>query len=160
EDCLAGRTEDARRALEALAGLSPRGQTLRALCRVRQVLSNWPASIRLDAADLTAVLELPLEQPRLEADRHFARGWLSWLIDQTADAARLLARSVEAYAALDATAEHTEAAYWLARVQRLLGRNEVVAAYEKVLRLRGVAPRATCWFVDLLWRAGQPDRAE
>ena len=62
--------------------------------------------------------------------------------------------------ALDAPTLAARAAYWLARVRLMLGRETAVAEYETALRRLGGSPQATAWYVDLLWRAGRVDRAE
>jgi hypothetical protein len=54
----------------------------------------------------------------------------------------------------------TDVAYWLARVQLLLDRPDALERYEQRLRRGPASPRATIWFVDLLWRAGRLERAE
>jgi hypothetical protein len=56
--------------------------------------------------------------------------------------------------------DSTEPAYWLARVQLLLDRPDALERYEQRLRRGPSSPRATVWFVDLLWRAGRLERAE
>jgi hypothetical protein len=53
-----------------------------------------------------------------------------------------------------------EAAYWLARTRLLLKRANAVAEFEREMPSFGGLPRAACWFVDLLWRVGRPERAE
>jgi hypothetical protein len=154
-DYLAGNLLAARRALEASPDLDLDAAALLALCWVRQVLSDRPHGACVDAAVLQAALAMPLDHPRLEADRLLALGWLYWLAGAPDQAEPLLAA-----AALAPPSETPEAAYWLARVRLGLGRADAVAEYEQTLRGVPASPQGTCWFVDLLWRAGQFDRAE
>jgi hypothetical protein len=158
-DYLAGDHLAARRALEAAPDLGLDGAALLALCWVRQVLSDRPHGTCVDAAVLQAVLAEPFDDPRLEADRQFALGWLHWLTGAPERAEPLLAAASGALSRARAGAAG-EAAYWLARVRLGLGHAEAVADYEKALRALPASPQATCWFVDLLGRSGQLDRAE
>ncbi len=158
-DYLAGNPGAACRALEAAADLDLESAGLLALCWVRQVLSDRPHGSCVDAAILQAALASPFDHPRLEADRQFALGWLHWLTAAPEQAEPLLAAAAEALAGAKADAA-AEGAYWLARVRLGLGRAEAVADYEKALRTLPASPQATCWFVDLLGRSGQLDRAE
>jgi hypothetical protein len=154
-DYLAGNLPAARRALETAADLNLDAAALLALCWVRQVLSDRPHGTCVDAAVLQAALAAPLDDPRLEADRQFALGWLHWLAGAPDQAEPLLAVAGQA-----PPGDSAEAAYWLARVRLALGRAEAVADYERALRTLPASPQGTCWFVDLLWRSGQLDRAE
>jgi hypothetical protein len=149
-DYLAGNPAAAGRALEASGVLDMEAAGLLALCWVRQVLSDRPHGTCVDAAILQAALATPFDHPQLDADRAFALGWLHWLAGAPDQAEHLLA----------AAAGTVEAAYWLARVRLGLGRTDAVAEYEKALRALPASPQATCWFVDLLWRSGQLDRAD
>jgi tetratricopeptide (TPR) repeat protein len=133
---------------------------LLALCRVREILSDWVPGSPLQPRELRAALETPFSEASLEADRWFAGGWLCWLLGEPENAERRLEKAVQQFEQLGPAADGSEAAYWLARVRLRLHRPEPVTAFEKVLRSRSGSPRATCWFVDLLWRAGQLERAE
>jgi hypothetical protein len=156
-DYLSGRYEAARQGLAALPDPSQEAQALLALCRVRQALSDWPAGEALDPALLSAALAGTFHHPGLEADCLFARGWLHWLKGELEQAERLLeADAGSAPASAEAQAER---AYWLARMHVLRGNGQAVAGFEAVLRSRNVPPRATAWLIDLLWRAGQHERA-
>jgi tetratricopeptide (TPR) repeat protein len=154
-DYLAGRLSAARRALETAPDFDLDAAALLALCWVRQVLSDRPHGACVDAAVLQAALAAPLDDPRLEADRQFALGWLHWLAGAPDQAEPLLAAAAQA-----PPGDSAEAAYWLARVRLGLGRAEAVADYERALRSLPASPQATCGFVDLLWRSGQLERAE
>ena len=156
---LAGQPYAARHALEAAPQLDLESAALLALCWVRQVLSDRPHGSCVDPAVLQAALATPFDQPRLEADRQFAIGWLHWLTGEPDQAEPLLASAAAALAREPGGAAG-EAAYWLARIQLARGRFEAVADYERTLRTLPASPQGTCWFVDLLWRAGQLDRAE
>lgn len=154
-DYLAGNLPAARRALETAPDLDLDAAALLALCWVRQVLSDRPHGACVDAAVLQAALAAPLDDPRLEADRQFVLGWLRWLAGAPDQAEPLLAAAAQA-----PPGDSAEAIYWLARVRIGSGRAEAVADYERALRSLPASPQATCWFVDLLWRSGQLDRAE
>lgn len=137
--------------------VSPGQRAGHALARVRQALDE-PAGLTFDRGLVEGALSVPLDDPALEAERCFARGWLHWLAGETGAAEPLLGRAVEL---LPPRSEAVaRAAYWLARVRLLLRRADAIPAYESVLRSTAGSPRATCWFVDLLWRAGRHERAE
>jgi hypothetical protein len=154
---LAGQVQAARQALEARPHFDLDGAPLLALCWVRQVLSDCPHGVYVDAPVLQAALAAPFDHPRLDGDRRFALGWLHWLAGDPARAEPPLAEAVEALLPEKAAGE---AAYWLARVRLALGRGDALGEYERALRGSPAGPQGTCWFVDLLWRAGQLDRAE
>jgi tetratricopeptide (TPR) repeat protein len=157
EDYLAGRHHAARQALEAQANLDLEAAGLLALCWVRQVLSDCPHGVYVDAPVLQAALSTPFDHPRLEADRRFGLGWLHWLAGDPALAEPHLSTAVQALLAEQAAGE---AAYWLGRVRLLCGQAAAVGEFERVLKGTPAAPPLTCWFVDLLWRSGQFDRVE
>lgn len=149
---MAGDLETARRRLEAGAAPETAVRGLRALCRVRLVLTDCPTPPPALGAAVVADLARPFGHPRLDADRLLALGWLHWLAGEWDQSEPPLAEA--------AGLGQGEAAYWLARVRLRLGRSDAVEAYEATLReLRG-SPRATCWYADLLWRAGRAERAE
>ena len=158
-DYLAGNPVAARRDLEATADLDLGAAGLLALCWVREVLSDRPHGTCVDAAILQAALATPFDHPRLEADRQFIVGWLHWLSGAPREAEPLLAAAAEALAREKAVTA-TEGAYWLARVRLGLGHLGAVADYERALRALPASPQGTCWFVDLLWRSWQLERAE
>jgi tetratricopeptide (TPR) repeat protein len=154
-DYLAGNSEAALRTLESGAGIP-----LFALCKVRQILRRHALDQPVDGPGLLALLGDPFPNPRLEADRHFARGWLFWLVGQWHEAEQNLQTAAGLLEAANAGPDQCEAAYWLARVQILVRRPQPLAAFEAAMRSRGGSPQATCWYMDLLWRSGQQDRAE
>jgi hypothetical protein len=156
-DYLAGNYQAARQALEAWPQLDLETAALLALCWVRQVLIERPPGACIDAPILQAALSAPLAHLRLEADRCFVLGWLHWLTGAPTSAEPLLAAAVEA---LKGEKTAGEAAYWLARVQVGLRVSDAVARYEALMRGLPASPQGTCWFVGLLWRSGQCDRAE
>jgi hypothetical protein len=158
-DYLAGNPVAARRALETSADLDLDAAALLALCWVRQVLSDRPHGTCVDAAVLQTVLATPFDHPRLEADRQFAIGWLHWLMGAPEQAEPLLGIAAQSLLREQPDAA-AETSYWLARVRLGLGRMEAVADYERDLRQLAASPQTTCWFVDLLWRSGQHDRAD
>lgn len=158
-DYLGGDHLAARRALEAAPDLGLDAAALLALCWVRQVLSDQPHGTCVEAAVLQAALAAPFDDPQLEADRQFALGWLHWLTGAPGQAEPPLAAAAQSLSRARAGAAG-EAAYWLARVRLGLGHADAVADYEKALRALPASPQATCWFVDLLGRSGQLDRAE
>ncbi len=159
-DYLAGNMEAALRALEVLPNPTPDADRLLALCRVREVLTHWTADTPFDAVRARAALAESADNARLEADRLFALGWLHWLAGEPEAADGLLTQAVTRFGEVGAAAQRVEAAYWSARVGLHRNRADAVAGFERTLRQGGAPPRATCWFVDLLWRAGQLDRAE
>ncbi len=158
-DYLAGNHPAARRALEGQAELDLEAAPLLSLCWVRQILADRPAGSVVDAPTLFAALADPFDHPRLEGDRHFVLGWLHWLQSEPLRAESELGSAVPLLVRVHADTAG-EAAYWLARVHLALHRDEALADYERTLRTLSASPRQTCWFVDLLWRAGQHDRAE
>jgi tetratricopeptide (TPR) repeat protein len=157
---LAADYHGAGQILTALTESSPSVAALQALCLVRRFLSAGPAGTRLDAEALRAALDTELAPSRLEADRLFVRGWLHWLAGEWEPANSCLLEAVGRLRGAEAPTALAEAAYWLARVRLLLGRDGAVAEFETVLRTLGGCPRANCWYVDLLWRAFQAERAE
>src|SRR5437016_5089676 len=121
-DYLAGNPEAALRTLESAAGVP-----LLALCKVRQILRCYDLDQSVDGPELLALLRDPFPNPRLEADRHFARGWLFWLLGQWHEAERQLQTAAGLLEAAN-TRPEPEAAYWLARVQILVRRPQPLAA--------------------------------
>jgi hypothetical protein len=113
----------------------------------------------VDGLELSAWLDAPFANPRLEPERAFALGWLAWLAGDFPRAEEHLGRATELLAPVGSSGD-SEWAYWRARVRLLLGRSGVLPSFEDDLRRRGGSPQATCWYVDLLWRAGQAERAE
>jgi hypothetical protein len=159
-DYLAGNWGAARTVLESLTEPGPDALALLALCRVRLALERQQPGERVDGPGLQNHLHQPLADARFEAERAFALGWLAWLAEEAERAEGHLAACCRRLAADEPGADPTEAAYWLARVRVSLGRPAAVTDFEQVVRSRGGSPRATCWYVDLLWRAGQVERAE
>ncbi len=134
-------------------------QGLRALAQVRQLLDEGMAPDADVLAGWLGHLAEPFADSRLEGERHFARGWLFWLAGDFSQAEAPLAQAVETVRQVE-VADITEAAYWLARVQLLLSKPAAIATFEKTLRCRSASPPAMLRFIDLLWRAGQVERAE
>jgi tetratricopeptide (TPR) repeat protein len=153
---LAGHYAAVRSSLESVS--KTEGAALRALCCIRQVLSDCPRDVTLAPSDLRSALREPLEHPRLEADRHFVLGWLHWLAGKPDQAEPPLEQALNQFA--PDRDRQAEAAYWLARVRLLLHRPEAVDDFEQRLRSFGGSAQASYWFVDLLWRAGRLERAE
>jgi hypothetical protein len=155
----AGDARAAPRLVEAPPGPGPEAAARLALTRVRKQLTAFALGVPLDGPRAQEALAGALPDPEAERERLFCLGWLRWLEGDNVAAEPLFAEALrqarEANAALVA-----EAAYWSARVGVLLGRAEAVGEFEAVLRTLGGSPQATAWFVDLLWRAGRPDRAE
>jgi hypothetical protein len=85
---------------------------------------------------------------------------LSWLDGAFATAAGFLEESVRIHRESQESSARTEAAYWLARVRIQSRQKDVIAQYEEELRTLGGLPQSVAWFVDLLWRARLPDRAQ
>jgi hypothetical protein len=156
----AGNLDAAQGTLEALVEAGPRARALLALCRVRQALACHRPGAAINAVDLNSFLDHSFSNPWLEAERAFALGWLGWLGADTEKAERHLASACAQGKALDPSAGHAESAYWLARVQLLRKQAGALAEFENILKGRAGSPRGTCWYVDLLWRAGQAGRAE
>jgi hypothetical protein len=144
---------------ESPPGPTPAAAARLALARVRKLLDAYVGGMVCDGPRLQAALALPFAEAELEAQRHFALGWLAWL-DGKAAAESLLAEAARRARELGGTAAHAEAAYWCTRVGLRQGRAAALAEYEATLRTLGGSPQATAWFVDLLWRAGRVDRAE
>jgi tetratricopeptide (TPR) repeat protein len=157
---LAADYQGAGQILTALGGPSPPAAALQALCGVRQFLLDAAPGTRLDAKVLRAALAGELADSRLEAERRFVLGWLHWLAGEWQPADLSLIEAVGLLRAVEAPTVLAEAAYWMARVRLLIGWDGAVAEFETVLRTLGGWPRANCWYVDLLWRAFQPARAE
>jgi hypothetical protein len=155
---LAGNHAGARGLLEFLPNAE--GSALLALCRARRVLSDCPPDVTLSVPELRVALDRPLEHPRLETDRLFILGWLHWLAGEPGKAEPLLGRALTDFDAAEDKDRRAEAAYWLTRVRLLLRQPDAVAEFEQRLRTLAGSAHATCWFADLLWRAGRLERAE
>jgi len=143
---------------DGLGSIAPEVRARHASARVRQALADAPPGFSLDRDQLQSALDAALADPALEGECCFARGWLRWLAGQPEAAEPLLSQAAERLP--PKSPELAQAAYWLARVRLLAHRPDAVAAFEQLLRSLAGSPQATCWFVDLLWRAGRPDRAE
>jgi hypothetical protein len=156
----AGDARAAPRLVEAPPGPGPEAAARLALTRVRRHLSDFTPGVPFDRARLHEALAGALAEPERERERLFCLGWLRWLEGDTVAAAPLFAEALRQAQGANAAELVAEAAYWSARVAVRLGRAEAVGEFEVVLRTLGGSPQATAWFVDLLWRAGRPDRAE
>jgi hypothetical protein len=134
EQYLAGTFVSACGMLAGLAAPSPEAGSLLALCRVRLLLNSREPGQRPDLDALRAALAVPLPEPRLDAERTFALGWLHWLAGAPAAAEPLLAEALAAARAAGAIPLLAEAAAWLARVRLLLGRPQAQGETEPALR--------------------------
>jgi hypothetical protein len=134
EQYLAGNFAAACAVLAGLAAPSPEAASLLALCRVRLLLNSREPGPRPDLAALGTALAAPLPQPRLDAERTFALGWLHWLAGEPAAAEPLLAEAVAAARAAGTIPLLAEAAAWLARVSLLLGRPQAQGDTDPLLR--------------------------
>ncbi len=128
--------------------MTPELRARHALGRVEQLFSEATPERTIDRDRIRAALQAPLADAEMEQQRLFVLGWLGWLDDDLPSAKSWLARCTGA-----------RAAYWLARVRLLMGDVEGLSAYEQQMRTFQGSPQATCWFVDLLWRAGRHERA-
>jgi hypothetical protein len=135
-----------RRRPDGPTRISPEARARHALAHIEQALTTGAPA--LDPSRLRAALAVPLADPALEQQRAFSLGWLAWL-DGDFPAARTHLTG----------ASGARAAYWLARVRLLAGDIEGLSAFEQQMRSFQGSPQATCWFVDLLWRAARHDRA-
>ncbi len=133
----------------------------RAVTRVRKLLSDCLAGMSADAGRLRQALAVPQADGLAEAERQRALGWLAWLEGDCAAAEALLAGAGDAGPSSDSPLlEPAWAPYWLTRVRLLQGQDGAIAEYEAALKRLAGSPRATAWYVDLLWRGGRCDRAE
>jgi tetratricopeptide (TPR) repeat protein len=127
--------------------------------RVRAALTAFTPGMPFDPSRYRDALVAPVASVP-EDERLFCLGWLHWLNGDPAAAESHLADAADRTRGAGSTDRFVVASYWRARVGLLLRRADAVATYETVLRQPGISPRATAWFVDLLWRAGRVDRAE
>jgi hypothetical protein len=142
----------------------------RAVTRVRKLLSDCLPGMSADAGRLRQALAVPQADGVAEAERQRALGWLAWLEGDWAAAEALLAGGgceppvdapqQGAHAPRSPLLEPAWVPYWLTRVRLLQGHSAALAEYEAALKRLGGSPRATAWYVDLLWRGGRCDRAE
>jgi len=150
----------AGRERELPARFEPEEAVRLALARVRKVLTAFLPGMFFDPERLQTVLATSPGQGTQEIERLFALGFLAYLADDLAGAESQLRQAVEA-AQQDGNLDLlATAAYWRARVGVLKEHPDAVTQFEAVLRTLKGSPQATAWFVDLLWRAGQVDRAE
>src|SRR5579883_938233 len=153
-----GESRSAPSRPEDRPGLDPAAPARLAISRVRAALTSFTSGVPFDAAryrDSLASATLP----QAEGERLFCLGWLSWLAGDATAASHFAAAAEQARLANNPELL-AESSYWRARVGLLSGQADAVAAYEAVLRTPGLPPRATAWFVDLLWRSGSVERAE
>jgi hypothetical protein len=153
-----GESRSAPSRPEDRPGLDPAAPARLAISRVRAALTSFTPGVPFDAARYRASLA-SAALPQAEGERLLCLGWLDWLGGEPTAASHFAA------AAEDARLTNrpellAESSYWRARVGLLSGEADAVAAYEAVLRTPGMPPRATAWFVDLLWRSGRLERAE
>jgi hypothetical protein len=142
-----------------MAGSDPLPPARLALTRVRLALSANTPGMPFDAPRYRAALTAPAAVEH-EAERLFCLGWLYWLDGDAASAEPLFSEAVDQARSTDKADLFAEASYWRVRVGLVLQPVDALASYEMVLRTAGGLPRATAWFVDLLWRAGRVERAE
>jgi tetratricopeptide (TPR) repeat protein len=135
-------------------------EALRALCIVRQIIVGEATNQEPRRDSLESALSCALEPARLEAERHFVRGWLCWVNGDFAGAMPHFKEAIRQSETGQEPTSQAEAAYWLARAHLQTGHTAAVAEFEQRLRTFAGLPRAVCWFVDLLWRGRQPQRAE
>lgn len=132
-------------------------QAEQALQRVRRMFEARSTSDGLNVDQIRASLELPLNQQEQIAERFFLHGWLSWYAGDNEQAAQEFSQALEQSSSDELTGE---SAYWLARMRIRAGNLDAINEFETTLRQLGGSPRITCWFVDLLWRVGNFERAE
>src|SRR5262245_19673176 len=120
----------ARRLLDTPAPADPAAAARSALARVRKLLGHYLPGMAADPARLGAALSAGRSRPDLEAERHLALGWLSWLEGDADASERHLATAVECARGLAPAEEVADAAlpplepgallarsaYWAARV--------------------------------------------
>jgi tetratricopeptide (TPR) repeat protein len=155
-----GDPHRARPARDTPAGFSPEATARSVLARLRKLLDDYTPGLPVPRAGVPDTLAAPLNDPILECERLFVRGWLHWLNDEPAAAPPLLAEAMSRAREQSTFDALAESAYWCARVRLLLGQDAALADFESVLRSLGGSPRATVWFIDLLGRAGRSERAE
>jgi tetratricopeptide (TPR) repeat protein len=141
------------------AGADPPDFARLVVDRVRMALTAFNPGMPFDPARYRAALTTPAASVP-EEERLFALGWLQWLDGNWTAAEPLFADVADRARAANNIDLLAESSYWRARVGLLLGRVDAIAMYEAVLRTPDISPRATAWFVDLLWRAGRIVRAE
>jgi hypothetical protein len=156
----AGDPRTAQRSLDSPAGFSPEATARLILGRIRTLLEAYTHGMRMERRRWREDFANRLSDPVLERERLFALGWLHWLNDEPAAAEPLLAEAMHRAREQTAMEALAESAYWYSRVRLLRGEAEALPEFEMVLRTLGGSPRATVWFVDLLWRAGRIERAE
>lgn len=154
-----GESRSAPSRPDDLPGLDPAAPTRVALARVRAALTSFAPGMPFDAARYRASLA-SATLPASEGERLFCLGWLCWLGGEPSTAATHLAAAAAEARTAGNVELLAEVSYWRARVGLLAGQADALSAYEAVLRTPGLPPRATAWFVDLLWRGGRMERAE
>src|SRR5262245_51543174 len=147
----AGDPRSAQSSLDTPVGFSPEATARVVLARIRKLLDAYTPGMLVARTRLSDILAAALSDPILECERLFVIGWLHWLNDEPSAAEPLLAEAMRHAREQNATEALAESAYWCARVRLLLARSEALAEFESVLRTLGGSPRATAWFVDLLW---------
>lgn len=124
--------------------------------RARAALQRFEAMLvegtdleSFDAAQLRVLLGIPFSQATFESRRVFALGWLAWLTGNWRQADLHFGRAGEGF----------PAQYWQARIGLLVQRPAALAGIECMLRSAKGDPATIAGFVDLLWRAGERQRA-
>jgi tetratricopeptide (TPR) repeat protein len=155
-----GNYTEARALLDESAQPIWECDALRTLCTVRQVFTGEITSDTSPWNSLASAISRTFGPARLEAERRFIQGWLSWVCGEFDAAATHFQEAVRQLEDCQEQTRQAEAAYWLARVRLQTRDKAAVAQYEQHLRTFSGLPRAVCWFVDLLWRGRQAERAE
>jgi hypothetical protein len=156
----AGDPRGAQRSFDTPAGFSLETTARAVLARIRKLFDAYTPGMPVERTRPPDALASALSDLALERERLFALGWLNWLNEDWTAAESLLAQAMGRAREENVMEALAESAYWCARVRLLLGRPQALTEFESVLRTLGGSPRATIWFVDLLWRAGRLDRAE
>lgn len=155
------RTESARqprpRRIEGPPTVAPEARTEHAIRAIRNLLSSTDADLRQEPRLFLEPLQSTLGHPQQNAERLLCLGWVQWLNEDLASAETNLRDAAQR---LTEPEDQALANYWLARGRLLLGRDDVIASFEEILRASKGSPQVTCWFVDLLGRAGELARAE
>jgi hypothetical protein len=156
---LAGHLEAAGRILDRVTDPAPVVRGMLALCRVRLLLVNHRQGQVVDGPALAGLLEVPVDWADLAGDQAFAMGWLAWQSGELDRAERHLIGARELLGDHGRRDLGPEADYWLAWMELSRRHPEALASFEVSLRRWGGGPQMTGWYVDLLWRAGQQERA-
>lgn len=131
-----------------------------AIDRVRKALTAYKPGMPFEAGRLQSLLEPQCDSVTDRVERLFCLGWLNWLTGNWLAAEPILAEAAKQTEKEVPPATIAERSYWYARIGLLLQRADALPCYEATLKALNGSPRATAWYVDLLWRAGRVERAE